>query len=599
MNPFGPHCSFELVRVSRRQKLITGRCLYVALLLVILGFIYLSLFGRGPDDLWDFLFRSSANPRDLANFGMAFFMTFTFVQYFLGTFAMASAAAAIMAEETEKQTLPFLLTTTLANHEIVLGKLAARVAQVLMLLVAGLPVLAIMQVMGGIDPVLLWTSFAAIGVSIISTAGVGAAISVRAVSVKSATSKAVGIVAAYTLLFPYLGFGLSRWIGAVPLWPSTWAVFTFTDLMDWLLTGNLIWVTARLARSMDQANFASLLLPALGQYVVFNLIVAVLTGGWTALRLRKILGKRQDRTDRATSKNERGKRVKGRRSVSQTRPVLWRETATAVAKAGQKPWHIWIKRLLFAASFLPLCLAIYESQRFAGGGRNRVGEEIHNMIRGLSTMVLSGVILHIATTASGMIGRERRKKTLEELCLTDLSNREILKDKAWAAVWTVRWALLWVAIHWAIDLSVGGLHPLALLIVPTLMCVYLLWATRFGILCSTLESPMVKAGPSAVLGTLTLVGLPWLLPLLHSILSDGRNEVKYTAMFAAGLSPPSAIAVLTLGTDDLNRVGSRPDEISGAMCFTAGLAISMLLCWAFSALSWRNANRRFAITRPE
>ncbi len=599
MNPFGPHCSFELVRVSRRQKLITGRCFYVALLLVMLGFIYLSLFGRGPDDFWDFLFRSSANPRDLANFGMAFFMVFTFVQYFLGTFAMASAAAAIMAEETEKQTLPFLLTTTLANHEIVLGKLAARVAQVLMLLMAGLPVLAIMQVMGGIDPVLLWTSFVAIGVTIISAAGVGAAISVRAVSVKSATGMAVGIVAAYTLMLPYVGFGLSRWIGAVPLWPSSWAVFTFTDLIDWLLTGNLIWVTARLARSMDQANFASLLLPALGQYVVFHLIVAVLTGGWTALRLRKILGKRQDRTDRATSKKERGKRVRGRRAVSQTRPVLWRETATAVAKAGQKPWHIWIKRLLFAASFLPLCLAIYESQRFAGGGRNRVGEEIHGMVRGLGTMVLSGVILHIATTASGMIGRERRKNTLEELCLTDLSNREILRDKAWAAVWTVRWALVWIAIHWAVDLSVGGLHPLALLIVPAIMAMYILFSTRFGMMCSAYESPKIKPGMLASLGLLIMGGLPWLLPIFHAFMVDFQGQdVKYTAMFAAGLSPPAAIGFLTLGADDLHNVNTGNKEME-PMLFLAGLGLGMTLCWGLSTIAWRKAKRRFAMTRPE
>jgi ABC-type Na+ efflux pump permease subunit len=604
MNPVGPMFVFELARVARRQRLTTGRCLYVFLLLGLLALIYLSLFSnRGPDSLMDFLFRSSVNPRDLATFGLTFFMVFTFVQYFIGSFSMASSAAAILAEEKERHTLPFLLTTTLADHEIVLGKLAARVAQVMMLLMAGLPVLATMQVMGGIDPVLLAYSFIAIFATIISAAGLGAWASVMAHSVKAATGWAVMTVACYTLIVPYVGFGLQAWCGASPLLPTPWGVVTVGEVVDWVNSGNLIWVTAKVGRIVSASgHLVDLLAPVLLQFVIFHAIVALATGGWAAMRLRKILAKQSERANRTPTKpGTRGRIPIYRRPVSQTRPVLWRETATLVTKPGQKRWHRIFRVLCYCGSFIPLVVAIYEGATRMSGRPNAMASNVHELVLGLGTMVLSGVILSVAVNASGMLGRERRKKTLEELFLTELSNKEILTQKTLAAAWSVRWGLIWVGIHWIIDLLVGGLHPLVLLIVPTLTSVYLLFAARFGMMCSAYESPKVRPGPAAALGMMMFAGLPWLLPLIHSIVVDyhDRNNVEYTAWFAAGLSPPGAIATLTVGFDDLNHVGNTQHDKSVAVCFIAGLAISMLLCWALSSLAWRKAKRRLAEARRE
>lgn len=600
MNPFGPHCPFELVRVSRRQRLITGRCIYVALLLVVLGFIYLSLFGRGPDNLWDFLFRSSAKPRDLANFGLAFFVVFTFVQYFVGTFAMASASASILAEEKERHTLPFLLTTTLADHEIVLGKLTARLAQVFMTLAAGLPVLAIMQVMGGIDPVLLWASFIAVGATIISAACVGAAVSVRAASVKAATGLSVGLVAGYGLLFPYVSFGFAQWIGTYNLLPMGLGAFTVGDFIDWANSGNLIWVSTRLARAFDSSGSLAMLLgPVLAQYLGFHLVVSLATGGWTAWRLRKILAAQHDRQDAGVKKSKNKTRAaRQRRPVSQNRPVLWRETATAVTRPGQRAWHRWARRSLFALSFFPLTIAIYEGFSRTGGW-NGVGREVHAIVRGIGTIVLCGAAMLVATNAAAIIGREKRKNTMDELCLTRISNDEILTQKALASLWPARWPLSWVAIHWTIDLILGGMHPLTLVFVPVVMSVYMTFAVRLGMMCSAMDSPKIRAGPTAALGMLLSAGLPWLLVAIHVLVFDisGRHA-EYTAMFTAGLSPPAAIGFLTLGYSDL-RWSFRGPRQEMTMLFIAGVAGGMFLFWMLSSLAWRQTKKRFAKMRPE
>jgi uncharacterized membrane protein (DUF485 family) len=360
-----------------------------------------------------------------------------------------------------------------------------------------------------------------------------------------------------------------------------------------------LWVSERLGRAADSTGtFDKVLYPILGKFLVFHLVVSLLTGGWTAFCLRKILAKQQSLADSVAKKTKDKSRVRrGRRPVSQTRPVLWRETATNVTKPKQKAWHRWAKRILFCLSFFPLVQTIIYASRFRGG--LMLGEHVHNgMVRGATMMVLSIALMSIAVNAAAMIGRERRKKTMDELCLTRLSNDEILTHKALAAVWSVRWAFIWVGLHWVVDLLIGGLHPLALLIVPTLMFFYILFAARFGMMCSAYESTRIKAGPAAALGMLAFAGLPWVVVAMHALWLDfGRfaHNVQYTAFFVGGISPPSALAFMTLGLDDLNH--SRRED--GHVFLGIGLLVGMFLCWALSSMAWRKAKKRFALTRRE
>src|SRR5262245_64023250 len=119
MNVFGPLIPFEWTRVVRRQRPILGRCLYVVGILVLLGFTYLSLFPHGPDSFYDFLFRSKVEKDKLALFGSIFFSIFTILQFSIGVFVIGGSTSTILAEEKEKQTLPFLLTTTMTDRAIV------------------------------------------------------------------------------------------------------------------------------------------------------------------------------------------------------------------------------------------------------------------------------------------------------------------------------------------------------------------------------------------------------------------------------------------------------------------------------------------------
>src|SRR5207237_8910103 len=110
-------------------------------------------------------------PNEMARFAEAFFYAFMSVQFtVVGVLTPAYTAGAI-AEEKERRTLEFLLATDLRNREIILSKLLSRMANITLLVMAGLPILSFLQFLGGVDPNLVLAGFAATGLTMVSLAG--------------------------------------------------------------------------------------------------------------------------------------------------------------------------------------------------------------------------------------------------------------------------------------------------------------------------------------------------------------------------------------------------------------------------------------------
>ena len=152
----GPLFWYELVALARRGLQPRLRALLVGLLLVGLFVTYLwefrglevaALFGGA---------RIDQSARFAANFLNAFLIA-QLVVVILITPAMVGGA---ITEEKEHGTLDFLRTSLLSNREIVLGKFAARLAFVGGVLLAGVPVLALTTLFGGIDPWVLLAGYA-------------------------------------------------------------------------------------------------------------------------------------------------------------------------------------------------------------------------------------------------------------------------------------------------------------------------------------------------------------------------------------------------------------------------------------------------------
>ena len=145
-----------MVRVARRQPLALWRAGYGLGLLAALFVLYVTAL----PEAW---FGGSVKPKDAATFATSFFNVFTAVQFAAVILITPALTANAVAEERASNTLTFLLTTHLTNREIMLGKLLTRLLQVGLLVLTGLPVLAIVQFLGGVEPNLVIATFVCVG----------------------------------------------------------------------------------------------------------------------------------------------------------------------------------------------------------------------------------------------------------------------------------------------------------------------------------------------------------------------------------------------------------------------------------------------------
>lgn len=87
----------------------------------------------------------------LARFGDVLYLLFALLQLTLMLFFAPLAAASAVAHEKDRRTFLLLLMTDLSDLEIVLGKLASSFLLILTVLAAGVPVLALCALLGGIS----------------------------------------------------------------------------------------------------------------------------------------------------------------------------------------------------------------------------------------------------------------------------------------------------------------------------------------------------------------------------------------------------------------------------------------------------------------
>src|SRR5689334_2350927 len=123
MSLFGPVFYFDLVRQTRRAFPTILRLIYLLILFVVLGLAEVTGSHKWGDTL---------SPGALARRMEEFCSIFLVLQFILVVGLTPALTAGALTEEKEKQTMPFLLASSLRNHEIVLGKLASRLVSILM-----------------------------------------------------------------------------------------------------------------------------------------------------------------------------------------------------------------------------------------------------------------------------------------------------------------------------------------------------------------------------------------------------------------------------------------------------------------------------------
>lgn len=81
-----------------------------------------------------------------------FFLSYLWVQYIAVYFFVPFFLTGVISGEREQKTLDLLFTTQLGNREIIFGKLGSRVVSMVMLILSGVPIVAITMLFGGVNP---------------------------------------------------------------------------------------------------------------------------------------------------------------------------------------------------------------------------------------------------------------------------------------------------------------------------------------------------------------------------------------------------------------------------------------------------------------
>ena len=449
---FGPVLFYDLVRTARRSRYILLRFLYALVLFAVLCWMAANLAGQAH---WT---NSQDNAQHrAARLADTYFATFMTVQVIAVLILTPAYSAGAIAEEKDRKTLEFVLATTLEDREIVLGKLTSRLVSLALLLLVSLPILSLMQFLGGVDPGMLLACFLATGLTMTSLASVSILASVFARRTRAHRPRLHGLLA-YLFLRAAGGVpevcdsfrGRVRWFNDSPP--------TLLSLLEHVNHGHIFMAYMRVAENVVRGGrLSDALTDVLGDYIAFHLVVIGICTTWAVVRLRSVALQQAGGAVGVTAKTLVPRRLRRRPPVS-NRPMLWKEVYAEPGGHFNMAGRI-LLALMVIASFVPAGWILFD---FFGrlsrlSNWSQLHESINVWARIAGPVVACLLWLSVAVRASGSIGGERDRDTLDSLLTSPLTCEAMYFAKWWGSICSVRWGLLWLAALWTTAVFLGGL----------------------------------------------------------------------------------------------------------------------------------------------
>jgi ABC-type Na+ efflux pump permease subunit len=482
----GPLLGWELLRLGRRGTPVAVRVLVAGLLLAVLYVVYQARFPAA--ELLDNLSVAQVS-KGLAEFAESFGLVFMLAQ--LGVICLLTPifVAGSIVEEKDRRTLEFLLATDLTSREIILGKYLSRVFQMSLVLLAGLPVVAITQVWGGVDLALLTGGYVIALFTILAVGGISAAFAVGAPSLRRALAPSYVVLAVL-----YCGlFGLNLSQGTPPV-QSPFHVLAF-------------WMEELGRPEWDifiTHLFIQVWLAALGMwFAMHRMRSSALTTSVTSKR-------------RATARADRRIRPGGSKAASTLaretrhwsdpppvahRPLWWKEryfgggTSRFLRLLALVPAWLWVAVVTTAAMVV---LATWP------------GEHVHqraNQMARLGGLGLLGIlVMAVGLSCAGSVPKERQQQTLTDLLMVPRTRRDILGAKWYAGLFRgfgVAWGIVALLIFGVLS---EGLSLVAVPLLLLAVAVYAAFAASLGLYLGVRCQTVMRASNLWMLCALLILG---------------------------------------------------------------------------------------------
>jgi hypothetical protein len=199
----GPLFGWEIIRLARRGQDMRARFILAVSLLFVLTFFTLIWFYK--TDPYEVFFSTglSLTIEDSAKFGTRFCFTFLFAQLGIMVLLTPAYAAGGISEEKEKKTFTYLLVSDLTSRELFLGKFLGRVGFLLGIMFAGLPILSMTQIYGGVSINLIMMAYLLTTCTVILHAAIAASSAMATSTYRGALFRSYGIAALHCIV----GFG--------------------------------------------------------------------------------------------------------------------------------------------------------------------------------------------------------------------------------------------------------------------------------------------------------------------------------------------------------------------------------------------------------
>lgn len=544
----GPVFFFDLVRTTRRGHVFGIRFLYGCALLGALLWYFARWFPQWDGSLHGLFLQQSLSWGESGEFAQNFLFTLLGVQNFTLVLLTPAYVAGTVSEEKELGTLDLLLTTHLTAREIVLGKLAARLGFLGLVMLTGLPVLSFTQFLGGVEPLWILVGFGMSGLVLLSLGSLSILTSATARQTWEAVLRAYFLAAAF-------GFAASiclACIGATKSWP----VLVF---------------------------FAGVL-----PFVAFSCCLVAINGLRTsaAVQGRPASGQ-APAPPKATL--ERLKRSAAERPRVADDPIIWKELYVGLGLRPPPIRRSWSDVRAFLTWLVLLAFVFWIA--VAGAHESDSGRMANLVVRQFVLLLDGLLFLCVALVAAGVITREREKQTLDSLLTTPLDRIEVLRGKYRGCLIANSWIGLIASSVWIEGWIAGGLHPLAFLLLALATLAYTAFAASLGMYFSTVSGSTRRAILATMLIMLLLGFGPMFLgesqvPNAFRPPPTAAEQVRQ-GLFS-GLSPLIGLVVLSFGHDDF--------LVEGGLCTAENVlaAVIGLVVYAAAAyLLWRRAQSRF------
>ncbi len=403
----GPVFVFESLTAARRWQPYALRALFVLGLLIAL-YSNWEAAGLGSGDLSRIQATNARNM--LSRLGEYFFMSLMTLQITLVLLVAPAMTAGALCLDRARGTLAHLFVTDLSNREIVMGKLLARLSPVLALLAAALPVIAIVGLLGGIEPeAVLWLFLISVAISVVG-ASLALAVSARVEKAHEVLMVVYAFWVIWLLVAP-IWLGIVRGVpGAVP----AWVLYLNPYLLGFTHDTNL---TRR-----------GLLPPSgwehMGIYLAVNAGLSLLAIVFAiyALRIEAAPEKRHERRERALARFRARYFSWWPCPDLDRNPVLWREWhRNRPSKTARRVWGL----LIFCTVVGTFC-GLYESIII---GITAGGPEFTIIVNAMSVTI---ALMFVSVTAPTVLTEERVRGSLDVLMATPMSTRSIVLGKWWA-----------------------------------------------------------------------------------------------------------------------------------------------------------------------